>query len=1323
MGSNDSPWGYLSREDVERLIRFYDPESNPEGYRVQTEGCYRLWNTLCDEQLGFAYLADGVGMGKTYQALGLVGLLHYRKPDARIVILCPGKEMQRQWSSDWHSFIQDKYCLNGVDHRLKSPRINSNGVSGCESSVQPLICESLSQFAASLVTSSHTAYLLRYPSFSMPLRVFEWGRFAVDRGAKDSYENLLSEFNKVMEGIGYPLSKKELADYSFSKRFDLDGATKHFLTIFKVIMAKLVEAFSPDLVIWDEAQYLRTDASRNDCICSMFGKLHENGCRHLFVSATPAHRDVSDIEQLNRLLRAKLIQINDNQGQPDEFRKSVSAWMVRRERSFAGLGKLQYRDFREDPVDLFAEEQSPLYALTFAPMQKNLVKLLDGGNNKFRMGEISCHESAKASIDGHLENSSSEKSKEPIDENFLRGLGKRFKELQDFRYQDFGDPLDLPHAKVDHVVDDLTARCLDKGSWVKELVFVRRIATVDELADKLLREFQRILNERILALGVEPDVYWGLAPEPEDDSPDEDEGSDGHESTELMGAAEKLPYFMALSAAKDRLGRLTKYRNSLGREKTSTIRFLLVSKAEMKGEDEKLWQRFMLALGVSKEKYKPFEKDQGKEFLLRRCIAHSLRFTDILVDLDVLRKRNKMGYIREWLEMLADPPDALKDYFCNTRMKLCSWVDRFDTIVNKCFKGNGQKNDFKEIAGQVANYFRGLSPVARRSGRHADENVVIQFKFPVYPNVLVCTDVLREGVNLHLFCERVSNYGIAWNSGDLEQRIGRVERSDSLFEKQILHNEHHKLHVGFPYLAKTLDERQVKKAIKRKRNIDKLFSLIPPKEMGECDDIMEKDTTGSDDRRVMDPILPEMPEWESVGEGWTERNTEALETSNKILNHAYDLLKEIGMMVVGDFEFSSCRVLGEFDLLVIEWEKRSEKKTYPCWTVCDRHTFDTYERKKQWRTIRTLYIPTNETLTKKIIEKFWKCANEGLLGIQSGTEYKGFTYCSKRFTHIREYPIRHPVEHDLDRTQVTFLCRWGDGQALMSVVSDTAEQSIDQDTAMMVSDINRTLPIGCATIHDKQLMLVFPQIAEVDWDADLVEKVSEKLAHWADRHQWVLMRGEDDGQYFHQLKVAGISNMKICEAMAVLGSLRKWCDDLNCMFIEKAAYPVVWRVSTYDRLIKTGVISSASEMVKISCTGKFQIAYSLPELNGPSDLKKIVFYLSAKPANERVVTGDFDDIWDFLSRNIEYEKWLGDPYQIELSSDSFHYAYAMHSDGKQYRRLRLALPLSMLEKSSDRDLWLSYLVKLATVQLLGDVFQYNAAKAKFEEYLVGGGGN
>jgi hypothetical protein len=53
--------------------------------------------------------------------------------------------------------------------------------------------------------------------------------------------------------------------------------------------------------------------------------------------------------------------------------------------------------------------------------------------------------------------------------------------------------------------------------------------------------------------------------------------------------------------------------------------------------------------------------------------------------------------------------------------------------------------------------------------------MVRQFRMPGYPFVLLSTDLLQEGEDLHTFCSDVYHYGLAWTPSAIEQRIGRVE--------------------------------------------------------------------------------------------------------------------------------------------------------------------------------------------------------------------------------------------------------------------------------------------------------------------------------------------------------------------------------------------------------------------------------------------------------------------------------------------------------------------------------------------------------------------
>jgi len=72
-------------------------------------------------------------------------------------------------------------------------------------------------------------------------------------------------------------------------------------------------------------------------------------------------------------------------------------------------------------------------------------------------------------------------------------------------------------------------------------------------------------------------------------------------------------------------------------------------------------------------------------------------------------------------------------------------------------------------------------PVGRMSGG-VNQRLVRQFRMPGFPLVLVTTDVLQEGEDLHTFCRRVVHYGIAWTPSAMEQRTGRIDRIGGLVQ-------------------------------------------------------------------------------------------------------------------------------------------------------------------------------------------------------------------------------------------------------------------------------------------------------------------------------------------------------------------------------------------------------------------------------------------------------------------------------------------------------------------------------------------------------------
>lgn len=92
------------------------------------------------------------------------------------------------------------------------------------------------------------------------------------------------------------------------------------------------------------------------------------------------------------------------------------------------------------------------------------------------------------------------------------------------------------------------------------------------------------------------------------------------------------------------------------------------------------------------------------------------------------------------------------------------------------------------------------------------QNLMAAFNSPFFPDVLVASSVMAEGVDLHTACRHVIHHDLDWNPATLEQRTGRLDRlgSAALLEGQ-------PVIVYEPYLAGTHDEKMYRVVKDRER--------------------------------------------------------------------------------------------------------------------------------------------------------------------------------------------------------------------------------------------------------------------------------------------------------------------------------------------------------------------------------------------------------------------------------------------------------------------------------------------------------------------------
>jgi hypothetical protein len=160
------------------------------------------------------------------------------------------------------------------------------------------------------------------------------------------------------------------------------------------------------------------------------------------------------------------------------------------------------------------------------------------------------------------------------------------------------------------------------------------------------------------------------------------------------------------------------------------------------------------------------------------------------------------------------------DDFCRFLAKRCVEVERAEYLEAL---GRLQTGTFRrQTADQddVTDDVRYLPNVRLANGEVPNETrrrLMLAFNTPFFPEILIASSVLAEGVDLHLDCRFVVHHDLSWNPSDLEQRTGRVDRIGSKSERA-----RRPIYVYLPYVTATQDEKMFRVV----RDRERWFSVI-----------------------------------------------------------------------------------------------------------------------------------------------------------------------------------------------------------------------------------------------------------------------------------------------------------------------------------------------------------------------------------------------------------------------------------------------------------------------------------------------------------------
>jgi hypothetical protein len=175
-----------------------------------------------------------------------------------------------------------------------------------------------------------------------------------------------------------------------------------------------------------------------------------------------------------------------------------------------------------------------------------------------------------------------------------------------------------------------------------------------------------------------------------------------------------------------------------------------------------------------------------------------------------------------------------------------------------------------------------VSLVSGETDSATRERAFAGFNSPLLPEVLICTSVGAEGIDLHRHCRHVIHYDLAWNPAVVEQRTGRVDRigSKTFRERQLARpGTDIFLGVSVPFLAGTYDERMFEELRLRAQMFEVLTGGDVSADNVEGRDDMDE-AEGNEDgvrlvslpARIIDDLRVRLHVWEDPGDAPSARS-------------------------------------------------------------------------------------------------------------------------------------------------------------------------------------------------------------------------------------------------------------------------------------------------------------------------------------------------------------------------------------------------------------------------------------------------------------------
>lgn len=161
--------------------------------------------------------------------------------------------------------------------------------------------------------------------------------------------------------------------------------------------------------------------------------------------------------------------------------------------------------------------------------------------------------------------------------------------------------------------------------------------------------------------------------------------------------------------------------------------------------------------------------------------------------------------VEQFLKFLASRPSALDRQEYLEALKLIQTGTHAGPEVTQSFEGDAAADERVKLMPNVRRVYG-------RTGDETRQRLMLAFNTPFYPEILIASSVMAEGVDLHLNCRHIIHHDLDWNPSTLEQRTGRIDRLGAKAEQC-----GRPIRVYLPYLEGCQDEKQFRVVTDRER--------------------------------------------------------------------------------------------------------------------------------------------------------------------------------------------------------------------------------------------------------------------------------------------------------------------------------------------------------------------------------------------------------------------------------------------------------------------------------------------------------------------------